>query len=337
MIISKEKTEYFSKPKITIAGSPEKPETYIYQLGEDGIMFRHAEIDSGLGGEPIEILQSTDFHLNCLNALDCIEQRPCIKSTREFRIAFRDGSTVPNTVRTMDITKFFDQTIITGDTLDYITWGTIDLMEELVWKACPDVLVTMGGHDITRVMQGKVPDDTTLESRYEIVKKAWHHDVHYASRVLADKVRVVSINNGENKYLPGQAEKLEADIIDARKRGIIMLIFQHEQLCTRNPAESDAVPIRINDGSGSRDFYSNFVGNETSMQNPDTKRVYELITQNADVIKGVFCGHKHSDFYTEIIASYTDKNGARVDTVIPQYVLTGNMYDKGHALIITVK
>ncbi|MBR5527966.1 MAG: metallophosphoesterase [Clostridia bacterium] len=337
MITSTEKTQYFSKEKITVAGSPEKPETYIYQLGEDGIMFRHAEIDSGLGGEPIEILQSTDFHLNCLNARDCIEQRPCIKSTREFRLAFRDGSTVPNTVRTMDITKFFDQTVITGDTIDYLTWGTLDLMDELVWNACPDVIVTMGGHDITRVMQGKVADETTLESRYDILKKFWRHDVNYFSKVLGDKVRIVCLNNGENKYLPGQAEMLEADIKDARERGIIVIIFQHEYLCTRNPAEEYVEPIRINDGSGSRDFLHGFLGNEEYCKNPDTAAVYDVITQNADVVKGVFCGHKHSDFYTEIIASYTDKDGNKVDTVIPQYVLTGNMYDKGHALIITIK
>ena len=56
------------------------------------------------------------------------------------------------------------------------------------------------------------------------------------------------------------------------------------------------------------------------------------MTHNADVIRGIFCGHWHSDFYTEILAETPDGK----KTVIPQYVLTGNMYDKGHALIITV-
>lgn len=335
MINSQEKKEYFSKEKITVAGSPDDPKHYIYQLGEDGIMFRHAEIDTGKGGEPIKILQSTDFHLNCLNAKDCIEMRPCILSTREFRMAFRDGRTVPNTIRTMDIAKFFDQTIITGDTIDYITWGTFDLMEELVWNACPDVLVAMGGHDIVRVMQGKVPDDTTLESRYEILEKYWRHDMHYVSRVLGDKVRVVVINNGEHKFRPGQAELLKANIEDARKKGHSILIFAHEPICTRNENETDVTPIRINDGSGTRDFCNKFLGGDICDEN--TMEVYNTIVSNADVIKGMFVGHWHSDFYTEIIACYTDENGNKVDTVIPQYILTGNMYDKGHALIITVK
>ena len=335
MISSKEKADYFSQPKTDIAGSASEPNMHIFQLGENGIMFRYAEFDTGRGGEPIEILHSTDFHLNCLNARDCIEQLPCIKSTREFRLGFRDGSTVPNTMRTMEISKFFDQTVITGDTLDYITWGTFDLMDELVWNKNKDVLVALGGHDITRVMQGKVPDDTTLESRYEILKKFWRHDVYYASRVLGDKVRVVVLNNGQSRYFDFQAKKLEADILDARKHGHIILIFQHEQICTHNPKETEAGPIRINDGSGSRDFCSRFIGSADSDE--ETMMTYRLIAENADVIKGVFCGHWHSDFYTEIAASYINENGEKTETFIPQYVLTGNMYDRGHALIITVK
>ena len=335
MVNSKEKIEYFDKEKIDIVGSADDMNTYIYRLGENGIMFRHAVIESIKGGEPVEILQSTDFHLNCLSARDCMEMRPCIKSTREFRHAFRDGSTVPNTLSTMGISKFFDQTILTGDTIDYITWGTFDLMDELIWKPYPETLVAVGGHDITRVMQGKVADDTTLESRYDLLKENWRHDVNYVSKVLGDKVRVVVLNNGESKYSPEQCEKFEKELEQARRDGHIILIFQHEQICTHNPKEKNVNPIRINDGSGSRNFCDNFIGCDRS--NEDTMRLYKMITENADIVRGVFCGHWHSDYYTEIIASYKDSNGNKVDTIIPQYVLTGNMYDKGHALIITVK
>ena len=335
MINTKEKQEYFSRQKIDIVGTSDDMNTYIYKLGDDGIMFREAVIDSGRGGDPVEILHSTDFHLNCLNARDCIEMRPCILSTREFRFAFRDGRTVPNTISTMALSKFFDQTVITGDTIDYITWGTFDLMDELIWKPYPETLVALGGHDITRVMQGKVADDTTLESRYDLVKENWRHDVHYVSKILGDKVRVVVLNNGQSRYFDHQVEKFEKELENARRDGHIILVFQHEQLCTHNKNEKNANPLRINDGSGNRNFCDNFMGCERSDE--PTKRMYKLITENADIVKGVFCGHWHSDYYTEIIASYKDEHGNKVDTFIPQYVLTGNMYDKGHALIITVK
>ena len=58
---------------------------------------------------------------------------------------------------------------------------------------------------------------------------------------------------------------------------------------------------------------------------------------NADIVKAVFCGHMHSDYYTEIIATYKDADGKTVDTVIPQYVHTGSIYDgTGHVFRITV-
>ena len=68
MINTKEKQEYFSRQKIDIVGTSDDMNTYIYKLSDDGIMFREAVIDSGRGGDPVEILHSTDFHLNCLNA-----------------------------------------------------------------------------------------------------------------------------------------------------------------------------------------------------------------------------------------------------------------------------
>ena len=58
-----------------------------------------------------------------------------------------------------------------------------------------------------------------------------------------------------------------------------------------------------------------------------------MIANNADVIKGIFAGHYHSDYMTKIAA----KTPSGEDTFIPQYVLTGNPYDGGHVLKITVK
>lgn len=331
MITSPEKSAYFAAEKTDISGNASDPRTHIYRLENEGIMFRYAHFDTEKKGETVEILHSTDMHLNCLDAVDCIERRPCILSTREFRLGFRDGSTVPNTMRTMALTRYFDQTVITGDTLDYITHGTFDLMKRLIWDVCPDALVTIGGHDITRVMQGKVADDTTLESRYALLSENWRHDLYYVSRVLADKVRIVAVNNGQSRYFAHQTEALRADIDDARRNHHIILLFQHEPICTRNPNETDVTPMRVNDGSGTRDFCTHFIGN-TEHTDAESMAFYDLITHNADVIRGVFCGHWHSDFYTEIIAETADGE----KTVIPQYVLTGNMYDKGHALIITV-
>ncbi len=306
-------------------------------IEENGMMFRYAEFDSGKGGAPVAILQLTDLYLNCLNARDVIEQRPCIVSTREFRKWCKDGGNgvVTNAVNAMKMSEDYDQVIITGDTLDYLTWGTLDLVEEIIWKTAPKALVALGGHDITRVMQGIVPDETTLESRREILQNVWRHDIDYVSKVLDDKVCVIVLNNGEGRYFASQGQKLAEDIRKARENGWLVLLFQHEPLCTYNEKEKYVEYIRTNDPNGSHNFYEEFMGNSSADE--ETKRVYRIITENADVIKGVFCGHRHCDIYTEIIASYTDKDGEKKDTVIPQYVLTGNVYDQGHAFKIVVR
>ena len=69
---SKEKAMYFGRPKINIVGSDEDENKRIWCLEDDGVMFRTAEFDSGLGGETVEILQLTDLHLNCMNIKDLV-------------------------------------------------------------------------------------------------------------------------------------------------------------------------------------------------------------------------------------------------------------------------
>ena len=58
-------------------------------------------------------------------------------------------------------------------------------------------------------------------------------------------------------------------------------------------------------------------------------KTYDLICSSADVIKGIFCGHLHSAYYNEILASYTDDNGKH-DAVIPQisYAANASLYGR---------
>ena len=62
-----------------------------------------------------------------------------------------------------------------------------------------------------------------------------------------------------------------------------------------------------------------------------TEKVYDLITKNADVVKAIFAGHWHSQFYSEVVASY-DRGGERVSAYIPQYIISGNPYHKAGML-----
>ena len=339
MIYSEEKTKFFSQPTVDVIGSAADPRTHIYQLTETGMMVRYANFKSKKGGEPIEILQFTDTHLNKMNARDEAENNPVVASTRLYRMAFRDEKTVPTTQAAMALTPFFDQTVVSGDVIDYITWGSLELMKEVIVDPLPNVLMPIAMHDLVRKMQGLVEDDTTLESRWEIVKPYWPHDIFYESRVLGDKVMVIALNNCVGKYYDHQTEKFKADLERARREDLIVLIFQHEPMCTHNPEEKAVIVLRQDDRHVDplkpHNFCDGFCGNDRETDG-ESRRLYDLIYSNGDIIKGVFCGHQHCDIYTEIIAHYYDEQGNRVDTVIPQYVLTGNMYQQGHILIVTV-
>lgn len=57
-----------------------------------------------------------------------------------------------------------------------------------------------------------------------------------------------------------------------------------------------------------------------------------LVVTNADVVRGVFCGHRHSNMVSEIVAETPDGTAATV----PQYVV-GGVYAKPYAMKITVR
>ena len=131
--------------KIDIVGSAEDPKNHIFMLEASGEMVRSAEIEGLKAGEEVKILHSTDFHLNRINKRDEEENNPVVASTRIYREAFRDERTVPNAKRTVEFFPLFDETIITGDNLDYLTWGSLELLNECIWDINPNAIVALGG------------------------------------------------------------------------------------------------------------------------------------------------------------------------------------------------
>lgn len=330
------KDQHNEKEITVVTGSPDDLTSYIYNVEESYTWVREAHFDSGKGGEPVIIGQFTDPHFNYLNDEDFAEAHPSVMSSYEHRIWLRDAKTVGVVQRCLEFCKDYDQTIITGDVLDYLTHGAVELMHKVIWDKYPDTIITTGNHEFSRTCEGKVEDTSPLSERVEILKKAWRHDLFYYSRLIRDKVIVVSLDDGRDRFSREQYEKLEADIKRARENGYIILLFMHEPLCTYNPLEKavDSLVILTNDDRNHCDmnFCDTAVGNPGSDE--DTKAVHSLITHSPDVIKGVFTGHFHTNFYTEIIA----KNPDGTDTVIPQYVLTTTAtFDHPNIMKITVK
>ncbi len=325
------------KQAITVVtGSPDHLGTYIYNIEESYVWVREAVFETGKGGEDITIIQITDPHFNYLNERDFEENDHAIMSTYEHRMWLKNGESVDVMKRALKYASRFDQTVVTGDVLDYLSHGAIELMHKVIWDKYPDTIITTGNHEFSRCCEGKVADTMPLERKYEILKSVWKHDPVYYSRVLGDKVAVVSIDDGNGRFTREQCEKLSAEIKRARDNRYIILMFMHQPLCTYNPDEKavDSLVILSNDDRNHCDmnFCDTCVGNPGDDE--DTLALHGLITSSPDVIKGVFTGHFHTNFYTEIVAKNPDGQA----TVIPQYVLpTTASFNHPHVVKITVK
>ena len=333
-----EREWFFSQEKIPYECTNYDPHYNIYTLKTTGQVISDIVIDSGLALEtPFTIATVADLHFNVCNNNDRQDEE--LAYTEKCRYWPEKLKWFAPAVKALDACEFCDAAIILGDTLDYMSEGSVDVVKREIIKKHPDFLMVLGGHDITKQMQTKLEDRLPLEERIEYVKAFWPNDVHYESRDLGDKIIAVLLDNSMSKYLPCQVDKLETDIKRAREEGKIVLIFQHEPIITNNPDEVNVKAVIAN--SGARDWVD-FGINQTiiggSLRTDDaTDAVYDLITKNADVVKGIFAGHWHSQFYGDTIASY-EKDGEIINTTIPQYVISGNVYfPSGIVNRITVK
>ncbi len=329
-----------TETKKTVNGSPDDEKTWIYEIVETGLQVREFTVDSGKGGEPVEIVQISDMHFNAINDKDRQENNPTImgngsdKGMYEYRVNLKDGAIRPNAEICLNYAKNYDQTVVTGDSIDYLTWGAIEMVNDVIWGAIPDALVGLGNHDMVRgwteAFAAGVPTDTSfLESRYQILQDNWKHDIYYTSKVVGDKAMVIQLDNGSGTFWDSQVSKLKADIATAREKGYVVLLFTHIALSNNNPSQPGAPVIDSGNGKKGVSAYKPSGLNETAA----TKAIYDVVFNNADVIRGVFSGHNHKNVYYDIAAK-TPSGEAKT---IPQVILTSIQYEKGTVMKITVK
>lgn len=326
---------FYSQPKLPVPECAQCDALTVYRLGYTGQYIIEMEIDSGLGGEAVEIDQITDVHFNYVSISD---EGDCeAMATRKKRKWLSEGESVKSAINAMDVACYADQTVVTGDTLDYLSNGCIMLTRDHILERDPDVMMALGGHELTKQMQTGLPDMLPLEERLAMLKEFWPHDMHYYSRTVKDKVICVCIDNSRARFLDIQIEKFAADIQKARSENKIILIFMHEPISPRDG--KGAIPTLWYSSGADTEYDFNKNGTVGAGKMDDaTAEVYRLITQNADVIKGIFCGHMHSMFYNEVRATYSDEDGIH-DAVIPQLISPGNAYlnHAGRVVRIIVK
>lgn len=314
---------FYSQGKLSVPECETRGKFEAYRLEHTGQYIFEIKINSGLGGETVEIDQITDIHFNYVGLADEGDEE--LEGTKKARTWNKEGESVKSAIRAMDAAKYADQTVVTGDVLDYLSLGTLSLMKKHVVSRDPEVMITLGGHELTKQMQTNLPDKLTLEERLAILSEYWPHDMFYYSKEVGGKVIAVGLDNSLGQFRVYQTDKLKADIEKARAEGKILLLFMHEPIATNSNLGAIPSNWAMRGAHKQFDFDGETTVGAKSSDTEETRLVYSLISENADVIKGVFCGHRHSLFYTEIKASYTDKNG-RHDATIPQFVAIGNPY-----------
>ena len=198
------------------------------------VKIREISIDSGKGGDPVTVIQLTDLHLGDMTQKDL--ENPTLLSTWRFREWGAHGKFAPNAKASLDYadSQNADRIVITGDAIDYLSEGSMNLLKETVWDRYRDgdgkvsrVLIALGNHEREQKMEGRVDEIYTLEEREQMVKEKWEHDILYTAVVVKDKVMVIQMDNGMGSFRNEQVPLLRADLALAREKGYTVLLFFH--------------------------------------------------------------------------------------------------------------
>jgi len=324
--------------------------TRTLKIMSDGMRLTEVSISPINGkrvGSAVNIIHFSDVHFNAVNDED--KNNPTIMALYEGR-DFNKGNKYNSlaAVKSLEFGKLFDRTVITGDLLDHYSFGNMELLKSVILDKY-DVLLTLGNHETAEIMPSingnGYKEKYTLEEKYDYLNKnLWTNDVYLYSEILSDKegnekVMLLLLDNSTNKYLYTEAQfnKLKGYIDSAREKQIPVLIFQHCPISTGwgddegkdlvEPYDIIDNPNGVNSNYGKS---SSLIGGELN-RDAMSDKVYNLITGNGDIIKGVFCGHNHNNIYTEILAT-TPQNAS---VKIPQYTVSGN-YSYSNVIQITV-
>ena len=339
---------------------PTDPYKSGFDTGHGNLLARDFNIKIGNSGNTVTIVQLTDLHIRIFDdqdpkAYDATNKT--LQNTKTHRNWPNQTTVELNLKAALNYYESLnaDQLIITGDALDCLSMGGLNYLKEKIWNRFGkyNVLIAPGNHELIQNIQDtkvKVdnPETETAEARYKLLKDNWGGtDPIYESRVLQNKVMVITMDNGLNDrdeiakphfgklFHDEQVAMLTDDLKLARQNGYAVLLFMHSPIGTGNPADTSVQitydPVLPKDPgiSKTQNLYENVAaGTPNNGDSAASAAIWNLIYENSDIVAAVFAGHVHGDFYSEILGK-TRK--------IPQILLRGMCYEQGHALKITVE
>lgn len=334
----------------------------------DGQPIRQVTVNAGLT-EPYVITQISDLHFNRLNDADKAgstdRNNATVWSSAKDRVWHARWNMaessyagyIGNIRNALEMAGVGDFVITTGDTLDYLTLGGIEMTERELWARYPSAWMINGNHDYVQSMvQGNNASTklypnaevysvspTAADGTYAMLNamtdghwadgytasdKTVKNDITYASMYAegtGQKLMIIQLDNGTGSFLASQKAKLSADLAAARKSGATVLLFMHEVM-------GSVANVELLHTDDSSSTVADLKSTVTENKNDATAAIYSLVRENADIIKGIFNGHAHADFFSTISGTGTHGSGH----VIPQHTMTGSCY-AGAVVKITVQ
>jgi len=320
------KQEFFAQEKVKVDAVKENPYFNVYRLKDTNQIIAEVNIESGLGGDTVELAQMTDLHLNYVIEEDYDDEE--VMATFKVRKYVAGGAAAIAAENFFDAAQYADQTVLSGDILDYFTHGSVKLFKEYCLDRDRELMFCPGTHDFARFVQVKLTEKLSVAERLRLLQDVCIRNIHYDSKVIKDKVIVVTLDNSYHFY-DDQAVLLKADIERARRENKVIIMFYHEPLSTLDEKQSNVEPL-WELYQGARNFYSgkNIRCSAEDINDKD-RGVFDLILNSSDVIKATFCGHYHSMFYSELLCP----DGNR----IPQYVAPGSNYEDLCGIVTWIK
>lgn len=301
-----------------------------YTWTDISVWQRELTIPTTKGGDPIVISHLTDTHIIYYSKEDLAD--PFYKSVYDaYNNPSVNGWPLSNVKWTMrEAVVGADAVVVTGDVMSAYSPGALAKANEYIFSKHANVMATLGNHDLARTdVHASIRDPMSKEELRAELAAGWCNDITYASQVLGEKVMLITMDNGIG-FHNEQSPLLSYDLQLAREEGYIVLLFFHVPLNTGRVEDNNIPPEWGNHPNWSFGTMDGYAGPNST--GADAK-IYSTICKNGDIIKGIFCGHVHGDFYLEIPAKTIDGE----DTMIPQYVMTPVMSDSGHYLRITVE
>lgn len=322
----------------------ENPNHKIYKLS-NGLVVRDVTVKTGISTtEKTEICFITDQHFAALGKDDIDSNITNALSSYRGRSWTRDTNFRNASLKYMEYASTFDKIVMGGDAVDYLTYGTLNAVSQLLYKKSVNGNITavLGNHDPSETSQPDISglDNLwSLEERYQMLSDISPNDVKYSSEIMTDKngnsnIMLICLDNaGVKGYTADQLKKFKADIKTAREQNIPVLLFQHIPILTMNPKETEVYYSATATSFGSADnckngevvdmtSYAGYIGEQKNsngeyIYDETTRNLYNEIRKSADVIKGIFCGHTHENAYTEVVG--LNEDGTANDLRIGQH------------------